>query len=119
MAVNYNRWSVLVAIQRRLDDQLIGVYEAVLARNALQKLYPSAFTGMALGGPTDVWVIALAGHLQSLIDGNESKSGDEDWLNVWLAQRPTERLVAKNEVDKLLKSSQGLGEQVVCRRDTE
>ncbi len=101
-----NKWSILFAVQTRLDEKRVNRYEALLARYALHSLFPrihDATSPMILSSE-DLWVQAVGYRLWSIIysgvtlklpadDEVYEVSDDEGWMAMWMTLKSTSQQV--------------------------
>jgi len=111
--MSISKWSIVLALQRRLDLGVVGLYEAALARNAINGLfYPTGRATESTAGfsSADLWVESIKSKLDSIIDEMPVQQCADDWAVIWMAQKTTDQIVAERDVDKLMASAEkGLG----------
>jgi hypothetical protein len=109
-----NKWTILLALQRRLAAGRVGLYEALLGTHALRLLFPELRAGdtLAFPEPAMQWAFKVAQHLRCIVDGTEwtVEDDNESWLAIWMSQPTSRQLVSEQAVEALLDSAGGLQE---------
>jgi len=110
-AKGVSKWSVLIVIQMRLDSRKVHRYEAILAHAALSSLFVCTDDNH-LPNILDMWVNGVQNGLQCIIDGDKyPETSPEMWSSIWAALRkPTDRVVAKDEIAELFEAATHPGE---------
>ncbi len=101
-----DKWSILLAIQRRLDKGKVTRYEAVLALKALAHLFPTPVAdGLKLDvSSTDAWVRTVGLRLENKIEGelDTAELNNENWMAVWMSQSVIKQVIGETNARSLL-----------------